>query len=109
MERSAFSAATVFHGSRRTIVYNDANTPGRQANDIIHELAHGILGHPPRPPLSEAGCRNFDPLMEHEAEFLGATLLVPKPAALRILWRSMSLTQAALEYGVSEGVIRMQL
>lgn len=108
-ERSAFSAATVFNGSRRAILYNDANTPGRQANDISHELAHGVLQHPPGPPLSDSGCRNFDPVLEHEAEFLGATLLVPKPAALRIAWRGMSLAQAAEEYGVSESVIRMQL
>ena len=108
-ERPAFSAATVFNGSRKAIVYNDANTPGRQANDIAHELAHGILGHPPRPPLSESGCRNFDLQLEQEASFLGPTLLVPKPAALRILWRGLSLGQAAQEYGVSESVIRMQL
>lgn len=108
-ERSAFSAATVFNGFRRAILYNDANTPGRQANDISHELAHGILGHPARPPLSDSGCRNFDPVLEDEAKCLGATLLVPKPAALRILWRGIPLTQAALEYGVSEAVVRMQL
>ncbi len=108
-ERSAFSAATVFHGKRRAIVYNDANSPGRQANDIAHELGHGILGHPPRPPLSEAGCRNFDPILEQEANFLGPTLLVPRPAALRIAWRGMSLVEAAQEYGVSESVIKMRL
>ena len=108
-ERAAFSAATVFNGRRRAIVYNDANVPGRQANDIMHEVAHCILDHPQRPPLSESGCRNFDPLLENEAGHLGSTLLVPKPAALRILWRGISLTQAALEYGVSEAVIKMQL
>jgi hypothetical protein len=40
---------------------------------------------------------------------LGPTLLIPKPAALRILWRGMALTEAASEYGVSEAVVRMQL
>jgi hypothetical protein len=108
-ERAAFSAATVIKGTSRAILYNDANSPGRRANDLAHELAHGILGHPARPPLSEAGCRNFDPVLEQEANFLGPTLLVPKPAALRILWRGISLAQAALEYGVSEAVITMQL
>jgi Zn-dependent peptidase ImmA (M78 family) len=72
-------------------------------------LGHGILGHPPRPPLSEAGCRNFDPILEQEANFLGPTLLVPRPAALRIAWRGMSLVEAAQEYGVSESVIKMRL
>jgi Zn-dependent peptidase ImmA (M78 family) len=108
-ERRSFSAATVFRGRRRAIVYNDANSPGRQASDIAHELAHGILDHPPGPPLSEDGCRNFDRPLEDEANFLGPTLLIPKPAALRILWRGMSLAEAASEYGVSEAVVRMQL
>ena len=42
-----FSGVTVFHGSERTIVFNDAHVPGRQASDVGHELAHGLLLHPP--------------------------------------------------------------
>jgi hypothetical protein len=108
-ERRSFSAATVFRGRRRAIIYNDANTPGRQASDIAHELAHGILGHRPGPPLSEDGCRNFDRRLEDEANSLGTTLLIPRAVALRIAWRRMSVEDAALEYGVSEAVVRMRL
>ena len=42
-----FSGVTVFRGPRRTIVFNDAHAPGRQANDIGHELSHGLLLHTP--------------------------------------------------------------
>lgn len=108
-EQGAFSAITVFHGAHRTIIYNDAHSPARQTSDIAHELAHGILSHPPCPPLSDEGCRNFDPRLEAEAECLGPTLLVPRPAALRIAWRQLSIPEAALKYGVSEAVIQMRL
>ncbi len=108
-ERSVFSAFTVFDGSRRIIIYNDAHSPSRQVSDIAHELAHGVLGHPPCPPLSDEGCRNFNPRLEAEAEWLGPALLVSRPAALRIAWRGLTVAQAALEYGVSEAVIQMRL
>ncbi len=109
IERHAFSAATVFDGCRRAIIYNDGNSPNRQTSDIAHELAHGILGHPLCPLLSEEGCRNFDPELEAEADWLGPTLLVSRPAALRIAWRGLTVPQAALEYEVSEAVVQMRL
>jgi uncharacterized protein DUF955 len=108
-ERRVFSAITVFKGSGRIIVYNDAHSSSRQVSDIAHELAHGVLGHPPCPPLSDEGCRNFDPRLEAEAEWLGPTLLVPKPAALRIAWQRLTIAQAAIEFGVSEALIQMRL
>lgn len=52
-EAAAFSAMTVFLGSRRVIVHNDAHNPGRQASDIGHELAHGLLLHSPTPALDD--------------------------------------------------------
>ena len=42
-----FSGVTVFRGPRRTIVFNDAHALGRQANDVGHELSHGLLLHTP--------------------------------------------------------------
>lgn len=108
-EISAFSAVTVFIRSRRIIAFNDFHHPNRQASDISHELAHAILGHPPTPPLSEAGCRNFDLVLEEEANWLGQTLLIPRPAAIRVARLGLSLTDAANEYKVSEPLMRMRL
>ena len=56
---SEFSALTVFDGNRRMIVYNDSHAKGRQSNNISHELAHGLLLHPPQPALSQYGCRQW--------------------------------------------------
>lgn len=107
--RTVFSAATVFRRTRRAIVHNDTHHPSRQASNIAHELAHGILGHPPRPPLSDSGCRNFDPDLEAEADWLGTALLVSQEAAIHIAFRALSLDRASEEYGVSRPVIQMRL
>jgi hypothetical protein len=69
---SAFSAVTVFHGTRRTIVHNDAHTVPRQANNVSHELSHGLLRHPPTPALDAQGCRTWNKDVEDEAAWLGA-------------------------------------
>lgn len=106
---TSFSAVTVFVGLRRIVVYNDSHSLRRQANDISHEISHAVLDHPPTPPLSELGCRNFDSVVEDEANWLGATLLVPRPAALRIARLGITPAEASTEYGVSEELMRMRL
>lgn len=104
-----FSAATVPYGSRRTIVHNDAHARTRQASNISHELAHCVLGHPFVPPLSDLGCRNYDPVLEEEACWLGPALLVSKEAAMHVALRGISVEQAAELYGVSARVMSMRL
>src|SRR5262245_24503531 len=80
VDTGAFSAVTLFDGSRRRIVYNDAHSRGRQHSDIAHECAHGLLLHPPRPAFDGAGCRNWDENEEDEANWLGAALLITQEA-----------------------------
>ena len=104
-----FSAATVFDGPRRQILLNDGHSPVRQASDLAHELAHGILGHPATPPLSESGCRNFNRELEDEANWLGPALLVSKQAAFAIAFRGTTVEAAARSFRVSRPVFQMRL
>lgn len=53
--QKAFSAITLFDGPEPLIIYNDAHARKRQAADIAHELAHGLLMHPPKPPINANG------------------------------------------------------
>lgn len=106
---TAFSAVTVFHGSRRLIVHNDGHSSRRQASNLAHELSHGILGHPPTEPFGEHGCRNFNQEIEEEANWLGPALLISVEAALHIIKRNMSVAQASELYRVTEEVINMRL
>ena len=109
VDRSSFSATTVFYGIKRLIIVNDAHSDSRQASDLSHELAHGILGHPPTEPFNEFGCRNFNPDLEEEANWLGPALLISEEAALSIARLAMSRADAASQYGCTQSVVRMRL
>ncbi len=106
---SAFSAVTVFSGVARLIVHNDAHSPGRQASNLAHELAHALLQHPPTPALDDRGCRDWDHDLEDEADWLGGALLVSEEAALLVVRQRLALPEAAGLYGVSETMMRFRL
>jgi hypothetical protein len=109
VELAAFSAVTVFRGTVRVIVHNDSHAPGRQASNLAHELSHALLQHPPAPALSELGCRDWDPVLEREADWLGGTLLIPDEAALHIARRGLTDRQAAVYYGVTPTMARYRM
>jgi Zn-dependent peptidase ImmA (M78 family) len=105
---ATFSAVTVFSGNRRAIVYNDAHSPGRQASDLAHELAHALLLHPPKTSVN-SGTRDWNSVEEEEAAWLAGALLVPDEAAFQIAKSAQSTALAAEEYGVSEKMIVFRL
>lgn len=75
-----WSAVTVAVNGRVIVVY-DQKSPGREASDIPHELAHVILNHDPTTvTLSESidlSMRSFDQKQEDEADCLAWALLLP--------------------------------
>lgn len=105
----AFSAVTVFAGNRRIVIHNDSHVLGRQASNITHELAHGLLLHPPSPALDGLGCRRWDQLIEDEADWLAGVLLIPESVALHIARTGMSIEFAAKQYQVSKQMVRYRL
>jgi Zn-dependent peptidase ImmA (M78 family) len=107
--RAEFSAVTVFQGSGRTILHNDAHTPGRQSSNLAHELSHALLLHPPTPPIDSRGCRDWDSVLEEEAEWLSGTLLVPDEVALHIVRSAMPEDTAMTLYGISRKMLRFRL
>lgn len=109
IEPRSFSAATVFHGTRSLIVFNDSHSQERQASDVSHELAHTILAHQPIEPFDEFGCRNFPKELEAEADWLGPALLVSKEAAWRIARSGIDKLAAASQYGCTPEVMQMRL
>lgn len=109
VDAGAFSAMTVFCGTRRAIMHNDAHSAGRQASDLAHELVHALLGHAPTPALDARGCRDWDGEVEAEADCLAGALLIPAEAALLIARRGWPLEQAAQRYRVSVAMVRYRL
>ncbi|GII96855.1 ImmA/IrrE family metallo-endopeptidase [Sinosporangium siamense] len=108
-ETFAFSAVTVFYGTRRAIVYNDFQPVGRQANNIAHEASHGLLHHPPTPAIDDRGCRNWHKEVEDEANWLAGVLLIPEDTALYIARQQWPIEQAAERFGVSVELLRWRL
>ena len=108
-ESGAFSAMTMFYGTRRAILYNDSHSPGRQASDIAHELSHALLQHPPEPALDHRGRRNWNQDLEDEATWLAGALLISDEAAIQIAKTEMSAEVAAVAYGVSTQMVQWRL
>lgn len=109
VEPAAFSAITVFAGTRRMIVHNDAHAPARRNSNVTHELSHGLLLHPPTLALDHLGCRHWDQTIEEEADWLAGVLLVPEEAALAIARGWQTWAQAMAHFGVSEQMLRWRL
>jgi len=107
--QNEFSAITVCIGRQRVIVYNDGHSPARCAANIMHELSHLLLMHPPHPLCGENGKRHFDATLEEEANWLGPALLVSDEAAVAVAKRNIPLRSAANEYGVSTQLMQMRL
>lgn len=105
----SFSAITVFDGTKRIIVHNDAHSLLRQASNVSHELSHGILQHQPDEVFNECGCRNFNQQYEDEANWLGPALLISEEAALHIVKTRIPIDEAVKYYRASKEVINMRI
>ncbi|GAB3795029.1 hypothetical protein GCM10028798_03070 [Humibacter antri] len=108
-EPDALSAVTVFHGTRRHIVFNDSNSPARQRSDVSHELSHGLLLHEPTPALDDSGLRDWDQVMEDEAQYMAGALLLTEQAVLAALRRGENMERTARLYQVSVEMVRWRI
>jgi len=70
-----WSAVSLVIKGRPLVIYNPKHSAGRQASDIVHELAHIILDHDPgKLIMSQDGrmvMRSYDRKQEEEANWLG--------------------------------------
>jgi Zn-dependent peptidase ImmA (M78 family) len=108
-----WSATTLVLPGTTVVIYNPMKSPGRQASDIIHELAHIILGHEPSTLVfSEDGqlaTRTFDQRQEDEANWLGWALLLPRDALMSTRRARLATAKIADLYGVTEQLVNFRL
>lgn len=113
IEPGAWSAATIVHHDKHLVILNSRHPPGRQSNDLMHELAHIICRHTPSQTQSLADgtmmVTDYDSVQEEEADILAATLLLPRVALIAIMEASLSIPDAAEKYGVSDELLKMRL
>jgi Zn-dependent peptidase ImmA (M78 family) len=113
VDPSGWSAVSVVQDGNAVIIYNPTHSPGRQASDIVHELAHLILGHEPaRLIVSHDGSfvmRSYDQKDEDEANWLAWSLLLPREGLYACRHQKMTASEIANQFGVSETLVNFRL
>ncbi len=108
-----WSAVSQIVKGKPLIIYNPKHRGGRQASDIMHELAHLILDHSPgKLIMSQDGgmvMRSYDRKQEEEANWLAWSLLLPRDALVYSMRSRLSLAEIAERYGVTEKLVTYRL
>lgn len=110
---SCWSAVTLVVGVKVAIILNSSHSPGRQASDLTHELAHRIRGHTTHSVEASAEgvmlISSYDKAEEEEADWLAGCLLLPRDALVRIKARKLDLADAAVSFGVSQRMLKYRM
>jgi IrrE N-terminal-like domain len=113
LQPGCFSAAT-FHlpDGGVVVVTNPLNgSRARRDSDLVHELAHVILKHPPAQ-VDQLGDLTFfdcDAEQEEEANWLAGCLLLPRPLLLKSARQGLNPDQVAKINDVSLEMARFRL
>jgi Zn-dependent peptidase ImmA (M78 family) len=112
-ESSSWSAVTLTINDKKVIILNSAHTGGRPASDLMHEVAHIIIGHKPshihvtEDKLLIVSTYNKE--QEEEAEWMAGCLLLPRQALVHLKSRSISNITIQERYGVSGQMLGYRL
>ena len=108
-----WSAVTVENSSSRVIIVNASHSARRQANDVVHELAHILLDHKKaRLEVGEGGhlwLKAYEKEQEDEADWLSAALLLPRDGLLKAYLQDPNLEVLAQRFEVSVELVRMRI
>ena len=92
-------------------MFNPLSSEGRRTSDLAHELSHVVLDHELSSveTLGDFTFLTCNPDQEDEANWLPATLLLPRELLLREAWKRSTARQIATRYNVSEHMARYRL
>jgi hypothetical protein len=112
-DAGSWSAVTVNLDARHVVIVNSAQDERRIPNNIVHELAHIILGHAAaRVDISEDGhlwLTTYGRDQEDEADWLAASLLLPRDGLLACCSRRRKVEAIADRFQVSVELVRWRL
>lgn len=112
-DEGSWSAMTLEEANVRAIVLNPAHAATRQANDLMHELAHIELTHTPtRVEVSGSGMfllGDYSDDHEQEADWYAGAMLLPRDALWHHRSRSKTAAEIAELYGVSPALCEWRL
>ena len=110
---SCWSAVTLIVGLNTVVILNSSHSLGRQSSDLMHELSHRILDHGTHEMnISAEGVMllsAYDKQQEEEADWLSASLLLPRDALLAIKRRGLEMHEGAKMYGVSVSMLKYRM
>ncbi len=109
IDPGSWSAFTLRVVGRDLIVYNPAQSKPRINSVVMHELSHIILGHELHEVVvHEEGHMipgNYDRDQEDEADWLGGTLLLPRPALVHARNLGLSNDDVREKFEVSRDMV----
>ncbi len=113
VDADSWSAITVAAFGREAIIVNPVHSRGRYSSDVMHELAHLILGHDPSTVFfvgeGEIALRGYNSVAEEEASWLAAVLLLPREALMHIRRRRIPDRESTELYGVSKRLLTFRM
>lgn len=105
LDPDSWSAITVSAHGREAIVVHPNHRGGRYSSDVMHELAHLLLGHQPNTMFfageESLALRGYDKAAEEEANWLAGALLLPREVLVHLRRQRTPLREACESYGVS--------
>lgn len=112
-DSDAWSAITVSASGREAIIVNPRHRGGRFSSDVMHELAHLLLGHQPGTVFftaeQDTALRAYDTAAEKEADWLAAALLLPRAALVQARLRRVPDRETCARYGVSQQMLTFRM
>ena len=113
VDPDAWSAITVSNAGREAIIINSSHRGGRPATDIMHEIAHLLLGHEPSTMFyvgdGDIALRGYDQGNEEEAGWLAGALLLPRETLVHIKRVRLTNAEACKKFGVSQELLSYRL
>ena len=113
VDADSWSAITVSAFGREAIVVNPTHQGGRYSSDVMHEVAHLILGHEPNTVFfvddSDMALREYNDSSEREADWLAGALLLPRDALVLVKRRRISDPDACSLFQVSQQMLKFRL
>lgn len=108
---SALAMPLPLESIKHLIIYNPTHAATRHESDVMHELAHVLLGHQPirfRQLVGGLFMREYRPVDEKAAEYLGGCLQITARGLDWAIQRSMTQREAAEHFGASLPMVRFR-
>ncbi|TDU69448.1 uncharacterized protein DUF955 [Prosthecobacter fusiformis] len=109
---SRWSAVTLYLHKTPFVVFNPTHSEQRQESDLMHEFAHILCKHSPTKVLVGGGfpfpIREYNKDQEEEADWLGATLKLPRNALLSAVKKGLTDEELAEQFKCSVPLARMR-